>query len=87
MRIVTGGAVAFNCGRVTDPVGPVSVNIVTAKAESGLRLEQVSFFIVAVGVMTDGTVPVPIRGALRRLAILVAGCTEILCFISQHERS
>lgn len=83
---MTGITVTFNGWCVTNPVSPILVNIMTAKAESWLLLEQVIGFTVTVSIMTGSAVLVSIRGILWWQSVLMAGDTQTLCIISQHKR-
>ena len=86
MWIMAGSTITFNCRHVTDPILPVLVDIMTTEAEPWPLLEQVTGFIVTVGIMADSAVLVTIRGALWRSSVLMAGDTQVLCIISQHKR-
>lgn len=77
MGIMTGTALAFGGGLVRDTLGPVFVDIVTSRTQSGALLEQECRLVIAVGVVANGTILMSAGGACNGHSFGMAACTEL----------
>ena len=86
MGIVANSAFAINRRRMPHSLLPVGINFMTIDTESRLLLQQITLFIVAVGMVTNRTVLMSRGGAFSHLAPGVTGHTETVCGTGQQKR-